>query len=437
VSQAGAGTWRNWGHSQRCAPAAIDEPASLLEVVESVQTAARAGQRVKVVASGHSFSPVACTDGRMLRLGALDRVVAVDSEAMTATVEAGIPLWRLNDELAKRNLALSNLGDIDRQTLAGATSTGTHGTGLRYGSIAAAIVGLELVTGAGEVVRCSPVEEPEIFHSARVGLGALGVVTQLTLQCEPLFKLYAVEEPKPWTEFLAEWGGIIESNEHVDCYWFPHTDTCTVKASNRTDEPIRTRSGYKKWRSDIWYGNVKFGLQAAYGRRRPEVIPDQMRSTVAALHRTRRVDFGYRVFCSTRLVRFVEMEYAIPRAAMAEGLRGIRELIESRQLQVDFPVEIRAIGPDDIPLSMGAGRESCYLAVHVSTGTPYEEYFRGVEAIMDRLGGRPHWGKMHFGTAASLAPRYPEWARFGAVRRQLDPDGRFRNAWTDRVLGLP
>ncbi len=402
-----------------------------------METAARAGQRVKVVASGHSFSPVALTDGRMLRLGALDRVVAVDREAMTATVEAGIPLWRLNDELAKRGLALSNLGDIDRQTIAGATSTGTHGTGLRFGSIAAAIIGLELVTGTGEVVRCSPAEEPEIFRCARVGLGALGVVTQVTLQCEPLFKLYAVEEPKPWAEFLAEWHGIVESNEHVDCYWFPHTDTCTVKASNRTDEPIRTRTGYKKWRNEIWYGNVKFGLQAAFGRRRPDVIPEIMRSTAAGIHRSRRVDLGYKVFCATRLVRFVEMEYAIPRAAMADGLRGIRELIEARGLQVDFPVEIRAIGPDDIPLSMGSGRETCYLAVHVSTGTPYEEYFRGVEAIMGRLGGRPHWGKMHFGTAADLAPRYPEWERFRAVRRRLDPDGRFRNGWTDRVLGLP
>jgi L-gulonolactone oxidase len=433
----GAGTWRNWGRSQRCTPAAVDEPRSLLEVVEAVETAAHAGQTVKVVASGHSFSDVACTTGRMMRIGALDRMVAVDREAMTATVEAGIPLWRLNEELAKRGLALSNLGDIDRQTLAGATSTGTHGTGLRFGSIAAAITELELVAGTGEVVRCSASEEPEIFHAARVGLGALGVVTRCTLQCEPLFKLRAVEEPVSWDDFLRGWDGIVETNEHVDCYWFPHTDTCTVKASNRTDDPIRTRRGYKKWRADIYYGNLRFGWNAARGRRRPETIPATLQETVSGLHRGERVDLSYHVFCARRLVRFFEMEYAIPRAAMADGLRGIRSLIEDEGLQVDFPVEIRGIGADDIPLSMGAGRETCYLAVHVSTGTPYECYFRGVEALMDRLGGRPHWGKLHFQTAATLAPRYPEWERFRAVRRRLDPDGRFRNASTDRVLGLP
>jgi L-gulono-1,4-lactone dehydrogenase len=432
-----AGRWRNWGRNQRCTPVAVDEPQSLLEVVESVEAAAQTGQTVKVVASGHSFSDVACTNGRMLRVGALDRVVAVDREAKTATVEAGIPLWRLNEELARRDLALSNLGDIDRQSIAGATSTGTHGTGLHFGSIAAAIVGLELVAGTGEVSRCSANEEPEIFHSARVGLGALGVVTQVTLQCEPLFKLRAVEEPKPWPGLLAEWDGIVEANEHVDCYWFPHTDTCTVKTSNRTDDPIRARRGYKKWKSDIYYGNIRHGLSAARGRWQPEKIPELTRELVAGFHRGERVDLSYNVFCTTRLVRFVEMEYAIPRAEMVRGLSGIRALIEREGFRVDFPIEIRAIGADDIPLSMGAGRETCYLAVHLSAGTEFEPYFRGVEAIMDGLGGRPHWGKFHFQTERVLSTRYPQWEQFRAVRRRLDPHGRFRSAYTDRVLGLP
>jgi L-gulonolactone oxidase len=433
----GTGRWRNWGRNQLATPAAVDEPRSLLEVVESVANARNAGQTVKVVASGHSFSDVAVTSGRMMRIGALDRLVSIDRDALTATVEAGIPLWRLNDELAKRGLALSNLGDIDRQTIAGATSTGTHGTGVRYGSIAAAIVGLEIVTATGDVVRCSATEEPEIFACARVGLGVLGVVTQVTLQCEPLFKLRAVEIPIPWDDFLLEWDGYLDANDHVDCYWFPHTDTCTIKTSNRTEDPIRTRRGYKKWKSDIYYGNFRHGANAAYGRLRPEKIAELARDTVATFHRTERVDLSYNVFCTTRLVRFVEMEYAIPRADMAKGLRAIRELIEREGLLVDFPIEIRGIGADDIPLSMGAGRETCYLAVHLSKGTPFERYFRGVEAIMDGLGGRPHWGKMHFQTAATLAPRYPEWDRFRAVRRSLDPEGRFGGEFADRVLGAP
>jgi L-gulonolactone oxidase len=435
---AGRAGWRNWGRNQRADPVAVDEPRSLLEVVEAVQGAARAGQTVKVVASGHSFSDVACTAGRMMRLDALDRLVAVDRDAMTATVEAGIPLWRLNEELDRRGLALSNLGDIDRQTIAGATSTGTHGTGIRFGSISAAIVGMEIVNGRGEVVRCSATEEPELLAAARVGLGVLGVVTQVTLRCEPLFKLHSVVEPKPWDAFLAEWDAIVDANDHVDCYWFPHTDVCTVKTSNRTDAPIRAKRGYKRWKSEIWYGNVQHRLDVARGHRHPERIPEIARENVAGFRRGgERVDWSYRVFCTRRLVRFVEMEYAIPRAAMADGLRAIRDLIEREGLLVDIPVEIRGIGADDIPLSMSAGRETCHLAVHLSRGTPFERYFHGVEAIVDRLGGRPHWGKMHFQSAATLAPRYPEWSRFQAVRRTLDPDGTFRNEFADRVLGAP
>ena len=342
-------------------------------MVESVETAAAAGQTVKVVASGHSFSDVAVTTGRMLRIGALDRVVAIDRDAMTATVEAGIPLWVLNDELAKRDLALSNLGDIDRQTIAGATSTGhaRHRSPVRVDrrrDRRARARHRDVATSCA----APPPRSPRSSIAARVGLGVLGVVTQLTLQCEPLFRLRAIEVPKPWDEFLVEWDAILEANDHVDCYWFPHTDTCTVKTSNRTDDPIRTRRGYKKWKSEIYYGNFRHGANAALGRRRPERIPALAQGVVAGMHRTERVDVSYHVFCTTRLVRFVEMEYAIRRAEMATGLRGIRDLIEREGLLVDFPVEIRGIGPDDIPLSMGSGRETCYLAVHMSTGTPYE-----------------------------------------------------------------
>ena len=394
-----AGRWRNWGRNQQCAPVAVDEPQSLLEVVEAVDAAAQTGQTVKVVASGHSFSDVACTNGRMLRLGALDRVVAIDRDAMTATVEAGIPLWRLNEELGRRGLALSNLGDIDRQTIAGATSTGTHGTGVRYGSIAAAIVGLELVTGSGEVVRCSAAEEPEIFTCARVGLGALGVVTQVTLQCEPLFKLRAVEEPKPWAEFLAEWDGIVDANEHVDCYWFPHTDTCTVKMSNRTDDPIRTRRGYKKWKSEIYYGNVRHGLSAARGRRQPEQIPELARGLVAGFHRGERVDL--------ELQRLLQHS---PRAVRGDGVRdpacrhgsgapldpgAHRTRGPARRLPDRDPRDRRGRHP----AQHGRGsRDRATSRCTCRRARPYEPYFRGVEAIMDGLGGRPHWGKMHFQT---------------------------------------
>jgi L-gulonolactone oxidase len=430
-----AARWRNWGRNQQCTPAALEEPTSELEVIEAVERAKRAGQPVKVVGAGHSFTGIACTDGRMLRLGALNRVVAVDRDAGTATVEGGIPLWQLNQELETRDLALANLGDIDRQSISGAIATATHGGGKPFGGLATFVTGIELVTGDGELLRCSRDEEPEVFACARVGLGALGVVTKVTLQCQPLFRLHSIEKPRPLDSLVDDLDDIIDRNEHIDCYWFPHTDVATVKIANRTEEPIRTKSSWKAWRDDILLANYAFGAAAKLGQRRPEMIPRLMNLVAGGIGKTEVVDVSHRVLCSRRLVRFVEMEYAIPRPELGKTLLRVRDLIEGEGHTVNFPIELRVAAADDIPLSTAQGRETGYLAVHLSSGMPFDAYFRGVEAIMDDVGGRPHWGKMHYQTAETLAPRYPEWARFQSVRARLDPDGRFRNPYLDRVLG--
>ncbi|HMG27899.1 MAG TPA: D-arabinono-1,4-lactone oxidase [Acidimicrobiia bacterium] len=427
--------WRNWGRNQRCTPAAVEQPASELEVIEAVERAKRAGQTVKVVGAGHSFTGIACTDGRMLRLGALNRVVAIDRDAGTATVEGGIPLWQLNEELETRGLALANLGDIDRQSISGAIATATHGGGKPFGGLATFVAALELVTGDGELLRCSPDEEPELFACARVGLGALGVVTKVTLQCQPSFRLHSIEKPRPLDGLVDDLDDIIDQNEHIDCYWFPHTDVATVKVANRTEEPIRTKSTWKAWRDDILLANFAFGAAAKLGQRRPDMIPRLMDLVAGGIGKTAVVDVSHRVLCSRRLVRFVEMEYAIPRPELGKTLLRVRDLIEREGLAVNFPIELRVAAADDIPLSTAHGRETGYLAVHLSSGMPFDPYFRGVEAIMDDAGGRPHWGKMHYQTAETLAPRYPEWSRFQAVRARLDPDGRFGNPYLDRVLG--
>jgi L-gulonolactone oxidase len=431
----GATTWRNWGRNQRCEPAAVTDPQSELEVVEAVLAARTAGQTVKAVGSGHSFTDTACTDGRMLRLGRLDRVLAFDRDASTITVEAGIPLWKLNQELAMRGVALTNLGDIDRQTISGALSTGTHGTGLRLGALSTMVRELEMVTAEGEVLRCSDREEPEVFACARVGLGALGVITKLTLQVEPAFRLHSVEVPMSLDAMLAGFDEAVTTNEHVDMYWFPHTDVATVKCNNRTDAPIRVKHGYKKWRDEVLVSNYLFGAVSKAGQVAPSAIPRLAQFVVANIGRSEKVDRSDQVFCSRRLVRFVEMEYEVPRAEVRATLLAIRDLIDDEGLRVGFPIELRVTGADDIPLSTGFGRENAYIACHLPSGTPFERYFRAVESITDRVGGRPHWGKMHFQTADTLAPRYPEWSRFQSVRAKLDPEGRFRNAYLDRVLG--
>ncbi|MGH9027170.1 MAG: D-arabinono-1,4-lactone oxidase [Acidimicrobiia bacterium] len=429
--------WTNWGGNQRCRPAAVEEPGSVLEVIEAVGRARAAGQPTRVVGAGHSFTGLACTAGRQMRLDRLDRVLAIDREAMTVTVEAGIPLWRLNRALAERGLALANLGDIDRQALAGALATGTHGTGRRYGNLATFVRGFELVTADGNVVRGSAEEETELLHCGRVSLGALGVVTTVTLQVVESFRVHAVERPRRFDDVLADLEESVTANEHFEFYWFPHTDSCSVKEQNRTDEGARRKSRYRTWRDEILMANAVFGAVCAAGRAMPSAVPRLAQYVGDGLGRVEIVDESYEVFCSSRLVRFVEMEYAVPWPRVQDAVRGVRALIEDRGLRVSFPIEVRIVAADDIPLSPAHGRETAYVAVHMFRGVNFEEYFRAVEELMNGLDGRPHWGKMHWQTAATLAPRYPEWDRFQALRRRLDPEGWFTNPHLDRVLGPP
>jgi len=427
--------WRNWGRNQECRPAAVERPASEVEVVEALGRARAAGQTVKVVGGGHSFTDVACTDGRMLSLEHLDRVVDVDEAAGTVTVEAGMSIRRLNQELAARGLALQNLGDIDCQAVAGALATGTHGTGASFGALPTFVEGLELVTADGDVLECSATEEPEVLHCARVGLGALGVVTKVTLRCVPAFILHHLEQPRRLHDVLAELDEQVAANDYFEFYWLPHTDSCSTIANNRTDEPVREKGAYKRWRAEVFFPNVFFGALVAAGRVSRKRIPRLAEVVASNLGRTELVNRSDRIFISTRLIRFVEMEYSIPRDRAAEAVLAVRDLIEDEGHLVSFPIEVRFVAADDVPLSMANGRDACFIAVHMARGVPYEAYFRGVERIMTGFGGRPHWGKLHFQTAHDLGPRYPEWERFRACRARLDPEGRFANSYLDRVLG--
>jgi len=427
--------WRNWGGNQRCRPAVVESPRSDLEVAEAVRRARDAGQTVKVVGTGHSFTDIACTTGRMLSIDHLDRVVDVDLDACTITVEAGITIHRLNEELATRGLALANLGDIDCQTIAGAISTATHGTGATFGGLATFVRGLELVTADGEVLRCSGDEEPEAFHAARVGLGALGVLTRVTLQCVPAFTLHHLETRRHLDGVLDELDQLVDANEHFEFYWMPHTDACATIANNRTDDPPIVKSGYKRWRAEVFYPNYFFGAIVKVGRVLPRFVPRLNALVAGGIGTTELVNRSDQILVSTRIVRFVEMEYAVPRARALDAVRGVQDVVEQNDLRVSFPIEVRFTAPDDIPLSTAYGRDTCYVAVHQARGVEYEPYFRAVEQLMDGLGGRPHWGKMHYQSAATLAARYPEWDAFQAVRRKLDPENRFTNAYLDRVLG--
>ncbi len=286
----------------------------------------------------------------------------------------------------------------------------------------------------GSVLGCSEKENPEVFAAARTGLGALGIVTAITFAVEPLFLLTAREEPMPLDRVLAEFDQLWAENEHFEFYWFPHTENTTTKRNNRSAGPERPVGRLAGWFEDEFLSNGVF--QVASGPAgRPAAIPAIARISSQALSARSYTDIPYKVFTSPRRVRFVEMEYAVPRAALVETVRELKTMVERSGLRVSFPVEVRTAPADDITLSTASGRDSAYVAVHMYRGTPYQAYFTAAERIFTAHEGRPHWGKVHTRDAEYLARVYPRFAEFTALRDRLDPDRLFQNDYLRRVLG--
>jgi L-gulono-1,4-lactone dehydrogenase len=427
--------WRNWSRELTCVPAAIEHPESREDVVAIVRHAADADRPVRVAGAGHSFTELVPTDGTLVLLDRMDRLLDVDRDSGLVRVEAGITIHELSARLAGHGLALENLGDIDVQSLAGAMATATHGTGARLRNISSQAVELELVTGEGEVLRCSDEQDADAWRAARVSLGALGVLTAVTLRCVPAFTLRGVDRPAPLEETLDALDELVDDNEHFEFFTFPHSALALTRTNNREAAAPAPPGRAQEWAEDILLGNHFFGALCRLGRRWPGQIPRINRFVSRVAGSQTRLDRSDRVFASPRRVRFTEMEYALPREHAAAAVRGVRELIDAHGFDVNFPIELRFVAGDDALLSPAYGRDTAYVAVHTFEGMAFEPYFRAVEQLMDGFGGRPHWGKRHFQTAATLCDRYPEWDRFAAVRARLDPAGRFANAHVERVLG--
>lgn len=435
TTKTGRSTWRNWAGNVTARPVREVSPASTEELAAAVRKAAEDGFKAKAVGTGHSFTAAAATDGVLIRPELLTGIRDIDRTAMTVTVEAGTPLKRLNAALAREGLSLTNMGDIMDQTVAGATSTGTHGTGRESASIAAQIRALELVTADGSVLNCSEKENPDVFAAARIGLGALGVVSAITFAVEPVFLLTAREEPMAFDKVTAEFDALFAENEHFEFYWFPHTGNCNTKRNNRSAGPAAPPGQISGWIEDELLSNGVFQVVSSLGRAVPATIPAIAKISSRALSARMYTDIPYKVFTSPRRVRFIEMEYALPREAAMGALREVKAMIERSPLRVSFPVEVRTAPADDIALSTASGRESAYIAVHLYKGTPHQSYFTAVERIMTAHGGRPHWGKVHTRDAEYFAEVYPRFGEFTALRDRLDPERLFGNDYLRRVLG--
>ena len=426
--------WSNWAGNQQTGTVLLSKPQTESELQQVVQSAQASGRRVKAVGSGHSFTAIAVSEEVLVDLSDYDEIVAIDKINQTVTVQSGIQLSKLNQALYENSLAMQNLGDIAYQTIAGAISTSTHGTGAKFTGIANQVVALRVVLADSSIVECSANVNAQLFSCARVGLGALGLISTVTLKVVSAFNLAVIEEPMRVDDVLQNLDLHVDSNDHFEFFWVPHTGWALTKRNNRNSLPVEPMSKMSHWYSKTLMENYAFGAVCMLGRARPSLIP-KLAKALPSSGRNEYSDASHKVFASKRIIKFYEMEYAIPREACAEALNRVRRMVTDSGFFLNFPVEVRFTAPDEIPLSTASNRESAYIAVHIYKGMNYVPYFTEVESIMNSYQGRPHWGKLHFQSAATLASRYPQWDVFQAVRNQVDPQRMFSNQYLETVLG--
>lgn len=444
--------WTNWARTASATPVRQVHPATEEELSDAVRRAVREGHTVRAVGAGHSFSAAAATDGVQLDLDRLNALHRVERDPGTGnalvTVGAGIRLYQLNRVLAERGLALHNLGDIDRQTIAGAVSTGTHGTGARIGGLATGVRALTVVGADGEVTRCSPTENPDLFEASRLGLGTTGVLSTVTVEAVPAFDLRAVEDVQPLDRVLEDLDDLVDGSDHFEFFWFPtarRVQTLTnTRVEARTDltAPVgagrrlrRAAAATRTFVDEELLSNVGLELVNRTATAFPAVTPRLNAFAAQALRPRTWTAPSYEVLCNRRRVRFRETEYAVPREVAADVLREIDGWLRRTGENVPFPLEIRFAPAEDVWLSTAHGRETAYVAVQQYWRLPHARYFDAAEQIFGAVGGRPHWGKMHTRDTAYLASRYGRFEDFQRAREAADPGGVFSNPYTRRVFG--
>jgi len=427
--------WKNWSGYVSCTDARVVTPDTEGELADALRGAMRDSKPVRVVGGGHSFSPLVASDGLIVSLDKLQGVLAVDTQTRVARVRAGTRLWALGDALATHGLAMENLGDINVQSIAGATSTGTHGTGAAFGNLATQIVGFKMLQANGDEITASVMENPQLFDGGRIGLGSLGVLTEISLRLVPSYRLHLQRDTMDLEECLARSDELIARHRNFEFFWMPHTDTVQTKAWNITDEPV-DKQDWKRWINDVLLENTAFGLMCNFGKVLPPACPAISRLCASLVSKGEQVDASHSMLSSVRQVRFNEMEWSLPAARGADALREIRALISRREFPLMFPLEYRWVRGDDLWLSPNYGRDSVHISAHQFRGMPFERYFDAVQAICLNHGGRPHWGKVHSLKGRRLADIYPRWEDFLALRERMDPSGRFLTPYLRALFGI-
>lgn len=431
------GVWRNWGRSAQSRPSGVEQPGTEDQLLALLRAAHREGRRVKVVGGGHSFTDIAATDGTLISLDRLQGLTRVDPVSGLVSLLGGTRVWRISDALEPYGLALANMGDIDRQSIAGALATGTHGTGLGFTGYSGMLRSVRIALADGTVLTASAQQHPELFQAARVGLGAIGVLLEVTLQCVPAFTVSAAEHPEPLEHMIESFVQRSREVDHLEFYWFQHTQLAATKSNMRQEAGVSRRPLTRRQHllDDELLGNGGLRLLCEAGRAIPRAVPALSRFAATAMGDRQYSDRSDRIFVSPRRTRFREMEYAVPLEDFEEVFREVMAAVNGCGSGITFPVEVRTAGADDTWLGTASGRESAYFALHRFVKEDHVPFFAAVEPILRAAGGRPHWGKIHTMDAPDLARVYPRFEDFRRVRAQMDPGGMFANAYLDRVMG--
>lgn len=420
------GQWQNWSQNQKSHPGKVFQPRSTSELLAEVQDSSGA---LRLVGSGHSFTPLAKTDDTLISLNHMTGLLGHNEEVNTARIMAGTPLHQLSELLDGIDQGMLNMGDINHQSLAGAVATGTHGTGAKLPCISGLVNSLTLITPKGKVLECSKTHNKDLFDAARVNLGALGVVTEIELQNRPSYFLKEQIDIQPLDDVLDNIDTLKAQNRHVEFFALAYSDQVILKTLNPTQEtPFSPKAPFI---SDD--ALLRFFCKVT--QRMPKLIPMIHRQLARFIKPSLRVDISHKVFATPRTVRFNEMEYQVPAEDGPQCLRNILKHLKTNQVAAFFPIEYRYVAADDIWLSPFYKRDSASISIHQYFKQSYTELFQQLEPIFDEFDSRPHWGKSHTKTHKQLARLYPQWRDWKEVQQQLDPDRRLMNEAMERILG--
>ena len=427
---------KNWAENVQWNPTEVEYPSSEEEIQKVVINSLNANKKIRVIGAGHSFTPLCVTGETSVSLDNYQGISSVDKENNTATIKGGTKLRLLGELLFKEGLAMENLGDVDIQSIAGTISTGTHGTGINFGTISTQVIALKFINGKGDIVSCSSTEDKSLFKAAQVSLGCLGIITEITIQCIPTYKLKLQNKKEKLTNVLATLPRRNSENRNFEFYWIPYTDTAWTKTSNVVKDSEPSKINFFNYWTEYVLENYVFKVFCELARIFPSQNKTVAKITATSISNVKKVYYSHKVYATQRMVKFTEMEYNIPAEAHEDVFKDIAKLVNTKKFNIHFPIENRWVKADDIYMSPAYGRDSAYIACHVYKGKKYQSYFNALEEVFRAYGGRPHWGKMNTISAIDVVGMYPKYDEFMKHRKEQDPDDIFVNTYVAKLLEI-